>query len=207
MPTIPPAVPAALAFALAGLLLPLSAAVAQPAAANAAAAAAPQDPVAVVPPELSDEARKAYMLGIKEVRELIAARQFVAAEARVDALLAQRPREAQARFLKGVLQTERGDDAGAIATFLALTEDYPELPEPYNNVAVLYAQKGNLGAARTALQSALIAAPDWALAHENLGDVYARMAAVEYDRAATLDRAGKSAAAKLTLARALLAAK
>ena len=147
------------------------------------------------------------MLGIKEVRELIAARQFVAAEARVDALLAQRPREAQARFLKGVLQTERGDDAGAIATFLALTEDYPELPEPYNNVAVLYAQKGNLGAARTALQSALIAAPDWALAHENLGDVYARMAAAEYDRAATLDRAGKSAAAKLTLARALLAAK
>ena len=165
------------------------------------------DPVAVVPPELSEEARKAYTRGIREAKDLIASKQYGAATTRIEALLRQRPREAQARFLYGVVQTERGDGKAAIATFRAMTEDYPELPEPYNNLAVLYAQKGDYPAARIALEAALGAAPDWAVAHENLGDVYARLAAAEYDRAAALDKSSKTATAKLTLARQLLAPK
>jgi Tfp pilus assembly protein PilF len=81
------------------------------------------------------------------------------------------------------------------------------LPEPYNNLAVLYAQKGDYSAARTALESALNAAPDWAVAHENLGDVYTRLAAAQYDRAAALDKDNKAVSAKLTLVRQLLAPK
>ena len=53
------------------------------------------------------------------------------------------------------MQTEQGQDAAAIATFSALIEDYPELPEPYNNLAVLYAQKGEYEGARIALESAV----------------------------------------------------
>ena len=89
--------------------------------------------------------------------------------------------------------------------FRALIEDYPELPEPYNNLAVLYAQRGEYESARVALETALRTAPDWAVAHENLGDIYARLAAAEYAQAAKLDRDNKTAPAKLALARDLLA--
>lgn len=149
--------------------------------------------------------RRNYNQGIAEVRQLMATRQFARAGTRLDALLAQRPREAQARFLKGVLQTEQGQGDAAVTTFRALVEDYPEIPEPYNNLAVLYAQKGDVQNARTALETAIKTAPEWAVAHENLGDIYARMAAEQYARAGDLDQSNKSAAAKLKLARDLLA--
>ena len=170
-----------------------------------AAAPAPAAALPAAPAELSEEARKAYQQGLKDARESIARKQYPAATARLDSLLLQRPREPQARFLKGVVETERGDADAAIATFRSLTEDFPELPEPYNNLAVLYAQKGNWDGARIALETALTTAPDWGVAHENLGDVYVRLAAIHYDRAATLDRDNKAAAAKLVQARDLLA--
>jgi Flp pilus assembly protein TadD len=156
--------------------------------------------------DLTEEARKQYAAGLKEASALIKDRRFANAETRLDALLTQRPREPQARFLKGVVETEQGRIDAAIATFRALIEDYPELPEPYNNVAVLYAQRGEYGSARLALETAVRTAPNWAVAHENLGDIYARIAAEEYDRAAKLDRDNKSAPAKLTFVRNLLAA-
>ena len=171
----------------------------------AAGAQTPPAPAAAVPPELSEDARKAHAQGLKDAREAIAQKRFDVATVRLDGLLALRPREPQARFLKGVVQTESGDTAAAIATFRALTEDFPELPEPWNNLAVILARQGDWTGARMALESALATAPDWPVAHENLGDVYARLAAIHYERATTLDRDNKSAAAKLTLARELLA--
>ena len=155
--------------------------------------------------DLTEDARKQYAQGLREASAMVKDRQFANAHAKIDVLLAQRPREPQARFLKGVVQTEQGQDAGAIATFSALIQDYPELPEPYNNLAVLYAQKGEYEGARIALESAVRTAPDWAIAHENLGDIYIRLGAAEYATAAKLDRANKAAAAKLNLARELIA--
>ena len=155
--------------------------------------------------DLSEEARKQYAQGLREANAMVKDRQFANAHAKLDLLLTQRPREPQARFLKGVVQTEQGQDAAAIATFTALAEDYPELPEPYNNLAVLYAQKGEYESARIALESAVRTAPDWGVAHENLGDIYVRLGAAEYATAAKLDRANKTAAAKLVLARELIA--
>lgn len=155
--------------------------------------------------DLTEDARKQYAQGLRDASALVKDRQFANAHAKLDVLLAQRPREPQARFLKGVVQTEQGQDTAAIATFSALIEDYPELPEPYNNLAVLYAQKGEYEGARIALESAVKAAPDWAVAHENLGDIYVRLGAAEYATAAKLDRANKTAAGKLALARELVA--
>ena len=60
--------------------------------------------------------------------------------------------------------------------------DFPELPEPRNNLAVLYAQKGEYALARDELERAVQTAPDYAVAHENLGDVYARLAEAEYEK-------------------------
>ena len=81
----------------------------------------------------------------------------------------------------------------------------PELPEPRNNLAVIYAAQGNYPMARAELELALATAPDYAIARENLGDVYARMAAAQYERAAALDKTNRSAAQKLKLVRELFA--
>ena len=155
--------------------------------------------------ELTEEARKQYVIGLKEASALVKDRQYANAESKLDALLAQRPREPQARFLKGVAETELGKTDAAIAVFRALIEDFPELPEPYNNLAVLHAQRGEYESARLALETAIRTAPNWAVAHENLGDIYARLAATQYDRAAKLDRDNKTAPVKLTLVHDLLA--
>jgi tetratricopeptide (TPR) repeat protein len=154
--------------------------------------------------ELSEDARRLYNQALREAGALVKDKQYAGALTKLDALLVTRPREPQARFLKGIAQSESGATAAASETFRALTEDYPELPEPYNNLAVLLAQKGDYVGARAALESAIAASPDWAIAHENLGDLYARLAATHYERAAALDRDNKTAAAKLALAREML---
>jgi Flp pilus assembly protein TadD len=155
--------------------------------------------------DLSEEARKQYNAGLKEAGVLIKDKQFETAESKLDVLITQRPREPQARFLKGVVESELGHADAAMTLFRGLIEDYPELPEPYNNLAVLYAQKGEYESARLALETAVRTAPNWAVARENLGDIYARLAAAEYERAAKLDRDNKTAPAKLTLVRNLFA--
>ena len=110
------------------------------------------------------------------------------------------------RFLKGVIQTEAGRPADAIATFTKLTEDYPELPEPYNNLAVLYAGQSQFDKARAALEMAIRTNPSYATAHENLGDVYAKLASQAYSKALQLDAGNTGVQPKLALIRELFAA-
>src|SRR5690348_15108024 len=74
---------------------------------------------------------------------------------RVNAFLAQHPRDSRARFLKGVILAEQNKSAEAIVVFTELTEEYPELPEPYNNLAVLYANQGDYEKARKSLEMAI----------------------------------------------------
>ncbi len=132
-----------------------------------------------------------------EVSRLIRLGQFGPASEKIEAALAKNSKDPQARFLKGVLQSEQGKPNDAIATFQLLTEDYPELPEPYNNLASLFAAKGQYEKAKTALEMAIQINPGYSTAYENLGDVYAKMASQAYDKALQLDKANTTAAAKL----------
>lgn len=124
---------------------------------------------------------------------------------KVNGLLSSNPKDAQARFLKGLIFTEQGKTAEAIKTFTALTEDYPELPEPYNNLAVLYAGQGQYDKAKLALEMAIRTHPSYATAHENLGDIYAKMASQAYDRALQLDRSNTATQTKLAMIQDLFA--
>jgi tetratricopeptide (TPR) repeat protein len=90
---------------------------------------------------------------------------------RLESYLAQHPKDARARFLKGVVLTEQNKNQDAIKVFTELTQDYPELPEPYNNLAVLYAGQGDYDKARKSLEMAIRTHPSYAVAHENLGDI------------------------------------
>src|ERR1700754_1564087 len=122
---------------------------------------------------------------------------------KVESVIAANPRDARARFLKGLILTEQSKPADAIKEFTSLTEDYPELPEPYNNLAVLYASQGQYDKARKALEMAIRTHPSYAIAHENLGDVYAKMASEAYDKALQLDRSDATVQTKLEMIREL----
>lgn len=142
---------------------------------------------------------------IDDARALLAKGQTAQALSEVETHLAQHPKDARARFLRGVILAEQQKPDEAIAAFQALNEDMPELPEPYNNLAVLYAQQGRYEDAKRVLETAIIAHPNYALAHENLGDLYVQLAARSYQRASQLDPAGTSAREKLKIADKLLA--
>jgi tetratricopeptide (TPR) repeat protein len=124
---------------------------------------------------------------------------YASALEKIETVITANPRDARARFLKGVILTEQNKPAEAIKVFTALTEDYPELPEPYNNLAVLYASQGQYDKARKSLEMAIRTHPSYAIAHENLGDVYAKMASEAYDKALQLDRSNTAAQTKLAM--------
>ena len=138
-----------------------------------------------------------------DVNALLRSGKLAEALARADQYLAAKPRDPQMRFLKGVVQSEAGRTADAIETFSGLNQDYPELPEPYNNLAVLYAGQSQFDKARMALEQAVRANPDYAIAHENLGDVYAKLAGLSYSKAQQLDKANATVTPKLALIRQL----
>lgn len=141
-----------------------------------------------------------------DVNQLLRSGKLVEAAAKADQYLAGKPRDPQMRFLKGVIQSESGKPTEAIATFTKLTEDFPELPEPYNNLAVLYAGQSQFDKARTALEMAIRTNPSYATAHENLGDVYAKLASQAYSKALQLDGSNTAVQPKLALIRDLFAA-
>jgi tetratricopeptide (TPR) repeat protein len=136
-----------------------------------------------------------------DISQLLRANKFTEAMTLTDSKLAIKPADPQLRFLKGVVQRNLGKQAEAIATFTKLTQDYPELPEPYNNLAVLYAAQGQYDKARATLEMAIRTNPNYATAYENLGDVYARLASQSYNKALLLDNGNLAIPPKLTVLR------
>lgn len=135
-----------------------------------------------------DEARKAMERG-----------QYQQALDAVDAHLRRDSNDAEARFTRGLVLVFLSRDDEAKQVFADIVRDHPELPEPYNNLAVLYARAGQYELAQDALETAIIKHPSYATAHENLGDVYATMAQAAWKRAQTLDRNNKLLDSKLAL--------
>jgi len=136
---------------------------------------------------------------LQEAQQLLKQGQTDRAMERVEQYLKTRPKDARGRFLRGILLTEQNKPAEAIRVFTELTQDYPELPEPYNNLAVLYASQGQYDKARSSLEMAIRTHPSYATAHENLGDIYAKMASQAYDKALQLDKGNQAAQTKLNL--------
>lgn len=140
---------------------------------------------------------------LQEINQAFRQGSNTAALSKVDAYLASNPKDAQGRFLKGLILTELNRYPDAIKVFSDLTDDYPELPEPYNNLAVLYAAQADYERAKHSLEMAIRTHPSYATAHENLGDIYAKMASQAYDKALQLDKSNTSALTKLSLIKEL----
>ncbi len=140
---------------------------------------------------------------LPEIQRMMKQGQLPQALQTVDAYVVAKPGDAPGRFLKGVILTEMRRPADAVSVFKQLTEDYPELPEPYNNLAVLYAQQKQYDKARIALEMAIRTHPSYSTAHENLGDIYAKLASQSYDRALQRDSTNTVTQSSLSLIREL----
>ena len=153
---------------------------------------------------LSAAVSTASAQSLPDVQRMMKQNQMPQALEAVDTYIASKPKDAQGRFLRGLILTEMGRTADAIAVFTKLTEDFPELPEPYNNLAVLYAQQKQYDKARTALEMAIRTHPSYSIAHENLGDVYAKLASQAYDKALQLDSSNTTTQTKLSMIKELI---
>jgi tetratricopeptide (TPR) repeat protein len=140
---------------------------------------------------------------LSKLDELVQRSDLDKATQEADAYVKAHPKDPRGRFMKGVVLGRQHKIEEAIAVYTELIADYPELPEPYNNLAVLHASKGEYEAARDALERAVRAQPSYATAHENLGDIYAKLAAQSYAKALQLERGRESAQQKLKIANEL----
>ncbi len=147
-----------------------------------------------------------YVDDYTKVTKLVSAKQLKEALVDADRYLEGKPKDPQMRFIKGVILTEMGQSADAISLFTTLTQDYPELPEPYNNLAVLYAAENQFVQARIALEMAIRTNPSYATAHENLGDVYVKLASQSYSKALELEPTKTTVQPKLALIRTMFGA-
>ena len=149
-------------------------------------------------------AGKAWADDFSEVAQLSREGKFVEALAKAEVYLSSRPKDAQMRLLKGLVQRDAGKPADAISTFTRMNEDFPELPEPYNNLGVIYADQNQLDKARTAFEMALRTNPSYSTAHENLADVYGRLSSAAYNKALQIDLSNAAVAPKLALVRQII---
>lgn len=142
-----------------------------------------------------------YADAYSDVTQLVRVGKLKEALSRADQHLATQAKDPQMLFLKGVVLRDSGKTNEAIVVFTKLTQDYPELPEPYNNLAVLYAGQGQYDKARAALEAAIRTNPSYATAHNNLGDIYAKLASQAYNKALQLDSSTQLDPPKLALIR------
>ncbi|HTF13193.1 MAG TPA: tetratricopeptide repeat protein, partial [Burkholderiales bacterium] len=130
---------------------------------------------------------------LEDANRLLKQGQHAQALERVNQYLARNPSDAQGRFKKGLILAEQNKVAEAIEVFTKLSQDYPKLPEPHNNLAVLYASEGQYEKARQQLEMSIRTDPRFATAYENLGDVYTKLASQAYDKALQLDSSNSAA--------------
>lgn len=124
---------------------------------------------------------------LAQIRLLTGQQQFAEALLQLDEFLSEHPSHLDAKLLRGVVLTRQGDIDGAIAAFELLSTDHPALPEPHNNLAVLHASRGDYESARMALLRAIELQPRYDTAHENLGDLYTKLATIQYTKALKLN--------------------
>lgn len=143
---------------------------------------------------------------VSDVHTLIGKGDLGGAQRAADSALSARPRDAQTRFIHALVLMESQRNDEAMAAFTSLSQEYPELPEPFNNIALLHVRGGRLELARQALENALRNDPAHRTARINLGEVYLMLAVQTWEQAATGAALDSRLAGKLEAARALVAA-
>lgn len=141
---------------------------------------------------------------LAEVQRLLRSGDTEAALLRAERASAAAPRDAKLRFQHGLILLDLQRDEAAMAVFQRLAQDFPELPEPFNNIALLHARAGQLEQARQALETALRNNPGLLAARQNLGDIHLRLALQAWETVAAANPGDTSLQRKLKLSRELV---
>ena len=136
---------------------------------------------------------------IEEIKLLLKNGEYVLAETLTNKSIEENLNDPELLFYKGIIETNMGKNNQAIDTFRNLTDRFPELPEPYNNLAVLYAEKGQFSLAKEILEQAIKTNPSYLTAHINLGDIFTKMASESYNKALEIDKSNNVAITKLSM--------
>lgn len=104
----------------------------------------------------------------------------------VNAIIAEKEQKAAATLAKGIILSNMGDKQQAKMIFTKLMRDYPDRPEAFNNLAVIYSEEGNYPQAIETLQQAFSTHPSYAQVHSNLKELYATLASQAYNKALDL---------------------
>ncbi len=121
------------------------------------------------------------------VRKLLRQAKYRQALLLVNKGLTTNPRDPQMRFWQAYIFEQLDQPTMAQQVYLDLTREYPELPEPHNNLGAIYAAQGDYPNAKASLEAALRANPNYAAAHENMGDLLVNMARQAYERSLTVE--------------------
>ena len=136
---------------------------------------------------------------IDEIKLLLKKGKYSYAETLVKNEINNNLNDPELLFYRGIIETNLGKNNKAIDTFRELTERFPELPEPFNNLAVLYAEKGQFRLAKEILEQAIKTNPSYLTAHINLGDIFTKMASEAYNKALEIDKTNNVAITKLSM--------
>ena len=136
---------------------------------------------------------------IDEIKILLKNGKYSSAESVVHKSIENDSNNPELLFYKGIIETNIGKSNQAIDTFRHLTERFPNLPEPFNNLAVLYAEKGQYTLAKEILEQAIKTNPSYLTAHINLGDIFTKMASEAYNNALEIDKSNNIAITKLSM--------
>ncbi|WP_019448503.1 tetratricopeptide repeat protein [Cupriavidus sp. BIS7] len=180
-----------------GSLSALASALAMAAMLAAAPAIAQNGPLSLTPPPAVPTGPQSADPGMKPAQKAANDKRYDEAIAGFDRVLAANPRNAQARFQRAWAMAKAGHEDEAIQAFAEMAQDFPELPEPHNNLALLYAKRGDLKRAEAELLLAIEAKPDYAISYSNLGDIYRALAVQAYGDAVRRNPGDKRAAASL----------
>jgi tetratricopeptide (TPR) repeat protein len=131
------------------------------------------------------------------VRKLLRQAKYPQALVLVEKSLKTNPNDPQMRFWQAFMLDHMGQTAEAITIYQNLSQDYPELAEPHNNMGVLYAAQGDYPRAKAAVEAALRANPNYAAAHENMGDLMVQLARQSYERALSIEPVQRAPAKKI----------
>ena len=101
----------------------------------------------------------------------------------LEARLSTRPDDSRAAYLKGLVLMQLGRSEEAERWYKMMQANFPDLPQPGNALAVIYAGRGDLPAAEAALRALLEKHPDHTSARVNLARLYVQMAQAEYEKA------------------------
>jgi tetratricopeptide (TPR) repeat protein len=117
------------------------------------------------------------------MQQLIEQKQYAQAVQAGEQILRQTPNHASTRFLTAYAHQMTGETDKAIKMYQALIRDKPELPEPRNNLAMIYLGKGDYDQASQLLISAINTNISYSIAYANLSQVYKGIASESYRRA------------------------